>query len=319
MRLGICISLQGGWVPGRPEPADFGYVREIALLAEEAGFASLWFPDHLLNPIHGERAPCLEGWTAAAALAPLTKRVVLAHTTLCTAFRNPAVLAKQAATLQEISGGRFWLSLGAGYLEAEFRAYGLPWAEHAQRIARAREALQLIRRLFVEETVDFRGEFYALEGGALEPKPDPVPLLWYGGSSEPSRELAVERADGWLTTGGGLEDVRAKLADIEERLGYHGRTPEEFRVGVLTGLVFLRETDEEAQKAAVRTLGEEGARRARQAGLVGSPKTVAQALQAYAQLGVDPLILRFSPGLEELQRFVELGGGLIRAVPPQAP
>lgn len=308
MELGLCISLQGGWVPGRPEPVHFEYVREIALLAEEAGFASLWFPDHLLNPIHGERAPCLEGWTVAAALAPLTKQVVLAHTTLSVAFRNPAVLAKQAATLQEISGGRFWLSLGAGFFEPEFRAYGLPWAEHPKRIARAREALRIIRRFFAEETVDFREEFYALEGGVLEPKPEPVPLLWYGGNSQPSRELAAELADGWLTTGTGegLEDMRAKLADIRKRVGRHGRDPEGFRVGVLMGLVFVRESDEEAREAAVRVLGEEGARRARQSGLVGSPKTITQTLESYARLGVDPLILRFSPGLEELERFAEL-------------
>jgi alkanesulfonate monooxygenase SsuD/methylene tetrahydromethanopterin reductase-like flavin-dependent oxidoreductase (luciferase family) len=122
MQLGVCISLQGGWVPGHPEPVSFDYVRRIALFAEEAGFDALWLPDHLLNPIHGERAPCLEGWTVAAALAPLTKRVVLAHTTLSVTFRSPAVLAKQATTLQEISGGRFWLSLGAGFFEPEFRA-----------------------------------------------------------------------------------------------------------------------------------------------------------------------------------------------------
>ncbi len=303
MKLGICISLQGGWLKDLNEPVSFDSVRKIALFAEAAGFDSLWLPDHLLNPIHGERAPCLEGWTVAAALAPLTKRIKLTHTTLSAAFRYPAVLAKQAATLQEISDGRFWLSLGAGFFEPEFRAYGLPWAEHDARIARAREVLQIIKALFVEETVDFQGEYYRLEQGILEPKPRPRPLIWYGGDSEPSRELALDHADGWLAGGAGPVEVRAKLQAMKEQLARRG--PRRLLYGLLTGLVIVRASDAQAQAAARRLVGEVGLEGALRTGLVGSPETVAGQIEQYAQSGVDQLILRFSPGLAELERFAE--------------
>lgn len=135
----------------------------------------------------------------------------------------------------------------------------------------------------------------------MEPKPHPRPLLWYGGNSAPSRELAADLADGWLTVGGGIDDVRAKLRDMDERLKRRGRA--RLRCGVLMDPVFVRESDEEAQKAAGRLLGEAGLKRVLQTGLVGSPETVIERLEAYARLGVDQLILRFSPGLEELERF----------------
>jgi FMNH2-dependent dimethyl sulfone monooxygenase len=305
VNLGICISLQGGWIPGAAEEASFDSVRRIALFAEEVGFDSLWLPDHLLNPIHGERAPCLEGWTVAAAVAPLTSRVKIAHPTLSAAFRHPAVLAKQAATLQEISGGRFWLGLGAGFFEPEFRSYGLPWAEHGARIARVREALEVIRRLFSEETVDFLGDYYALENGTLEPKPRPRPLIWYGGDSEPSREVAADLADGWLTIGRSPEDVRSKLADMDERIRRRGRRTA-LRIGVLTGLVFVGKSAADARDRAHRLLSPEETERALSDALVGGPETVARQIEQYARLGVDQLILRFHPGLESLERFAEL-------------
>lgn len=308
MKLGICISLQGGWLKGLNEPVSFDSVRKIALFAEAAGFDSLWLPDHLLNPIHGEQAPCLEGWTVAAALAPLTKSIKLAHTTLSAAFRYPAVLAKQATTLQEISGGRFWLSLGAGFFEPEFRAYGLPWAEHDRRIARASEALQIIKALFAEETAEFRGEYYQIKEGILEPKPRPRPLIWYGGNSGPSRELALDHADGWLTSGEGLAEVRATLQEMNEQVARRERR--RLLYGLLTGLVIVRESDAQAQAAARRLLGKLGLERALRTGLVGSPGTVAGQIEQYAQSGVDQLILRFSPGLAELERFVERVGPL---------
>jgi len=91
--------------------------------------------------------PSLEAWTLAAAIAEVTKRVIIAHTTLCEAFRYPAVLAKQAATLNEVSNGRFWLSIGAGWFKREYEAYGLPFYSHDEQVARARETVQIIKRL----------------------------------------------------------------------------------------------------------------------------------------------------------------------------
>ena len=132
VRIGLYLPVYGGWLPqsgsakalesgvsfdGDGEhPPTYAYVKRVAVKAEEIGVDSLWIPDHMLNPIKGEKAPSLEAWTLATALAEATDKVIIAHTTLCEAFRYPAVLAKQGATLADISGGRFLLSLGAGWM-----------------------------------------------------------------------------------------------------------------------------------------------------------------------------------------------------------
>jgi len=155
--------------------------------------------------------------------------------------------------------------------------------------------LQIIKALFTEETVEFRGEYYQIRGGILEPKPRPRPLIWYGGDSGSSRELALTHADGWLTGGGGLEETRDKLHRMNEQVARLGRG--RLLYGLLTGLVIVRASDAQAQAEAGRLLGK--------VGLVGSPQTVARQIEEYAQLGIDQLILRFSPGLAELERFAE--------------
>ena len=118
IKIGIYLPVYGGWLRGVEEEENlptYDYVKKVAIEAEKIGIDSLWIPDHLLNPIKGERSPCLEAWTVAAAIVEATDRII-SHTTLCEAFRYPAVLAKQAATLAEISKGRFLLSIGAGWL-----------------------------------------------------------------------------------------------------------------------------------------------------------------------------------------------------------
>lgn len=139
-KLGVYIPVYGGWLRGVEEGEEdtcYSYALETALRAEEMGIESIWVPDHMLNPIKGERTGSLEAWTTLSALAAVTERVELFHTTLCQGFRYPSVLAKMAATLDDVSGGRFRLGLGAGWYKREFQAYGLPWHDHDRRIDRA--------------------------------------------------------------------------------------------------------------------------------------------------------------------------------------
>jgi FMNH2-dependent dimethyl sulfone monooxygenase len=127
-RLGIYIPLYGGWIRGAPpeEEVTYANAKKAALAAEEAGIHSLWVADHLLNPIKGQNQPSLEAWTTLTGLAAVTKRVELFHTTICQGFRYPAVLAKMCVTMQDLAKGRFSLSIGAGWFQREFEAYGLP-------------------------------------------------------------------------------------------------------------------------------------------------------------------------------------------------
>jgi len=321
VKIGLYLPVYGGWLPRRGSAKalesgvtfqgegehfpTYKYLRELALKAQEIGVDSLWIPDHLLNPIKGERAPSLEAWTLATALAEATDRVTIAHTTLCEAFRYPAVLAKQGALLAEISQGRFLLSLGAGWFKREYQAYGLPFFSHEERIERAREAMTIIRRLWEEEEVTFQGQFYSVEKGVLEPKPSPRPSIWYAGMSHPSRELVADLAEGWLMAGGTLEEVEVNIVDMMERLERRGRDKIDFAV---PGLSFIRDSDAEAEELVERLTG--GNRkildRTLDTGLVGSPNTVAQKVRALAGKGADHVLFQLTPTLEELTRVEEV-------------
>ena len=321
VKVGLYLPVYGGWLPRKDSakakasgvsfeeegehPPTYAYVREVALKAEEIGVDSLWIPDHLLNPIKGERAPCLEAWTLAVALAEATSRITIAHTTLCEAFRYPGVLAKQGALLAEISRGRFILSLGAGWFRREYQAYGLPFLSHDERIERAREAMTLVRRLWEEEEVAFHGRFYSVDRGILEPKPLPRPPLWYAGMSHPSRELVADMAEGWLMAGGTLEDVERNILDMEGRLEKRGRDRIDMAV---PGLAFIRATDREAEGLVERVTG--GNRkvldRTLDTGLVGSPRTVAQKVLALADKGAHHVLFQLTPTLEEMDYLKEV-------------
>ena len=316
IKIGMYLPIYGGWLPSRRSvkvQADgiyfekekdrlptFDYVKRVSLKAEKIGIDSLWIPDHMLNPIKGEQAPSLEAWTLATAIAEATKSVIITHTCLCEAFRYPAVLAKQATTLNEISNGRFWLSIGAGWFKREYEAYGLPFYSHNDRVDRTREAIQIIKRLWKENSVTFAGKYYSIVKGVLEPKPDPEPLIWYGGMSNISRNLIAEEADGWLMKGGSLEEIKENIVDMYKRLRKKGRNKIEFAIPALT---FIRDTDKNAKNIVEQTT--EGYKnvfnRTMDTGLVGSPETVAQKIKKLESIGIDHVLLQLAPTLTELQ------------------
>ena len=142
----------------------------MARAAEAVGFDSLWLGDHLLYDLpSGARGPW-EVWTSLAALAAVTERVELGPLVASTGFHAPAMLAKQAATVDAISGGRLILGLGAGWNEREYRAFGFPFD---RRVARFAESFTIIRTLLRDGRIDFAGEFYRLEDCVLDPPPSP--------------------------------------------------------------------------------------------------------------------------------------------------
>ena len=151
--------------------ASWKQVAAMARLAEEVGLDSIWLGDHLLYDLpEGRRGPW-EAWSMLAALAAVTERVELGPLVAALPFHNPAVLAKKAATVDEISGGRLILGVGAGWNQVEFEAFGLPYD---RRIARFAEAFTIVRTLLSEGRIDFRGEFYTLVDCELLPRPIPT-------------------------------------------------------------------------------------------------------------------------------------------------
>jgi FMNH2-dependent dimethyl sulfone monooxygenase len=294
----------GGWLQGaiREEPkVTFDYIRKSAVLTEELGFDSIWIADHLLNPIKGADAACYEAWTMMSALSTMTNRVKLSHATLCQGFRNPALLAKMSSTLQEISGGRFTLTLGAGWYKREFEAYGFEWHEHDTRIARAKEQIEIIRSLWTEPVTNYEGAFYSLGQGILEPKPDPVPEIWFGGESDASKKVAASLADGWLFYPTPIEDVETKIRSLDSLL--NGRKIKY----VASSHVILGKTNEDAQKKLREVAGGdlELVSGIEKTGLVGSPETIKEKMELISRAGVDVLLLRFSHTIDDLRLFAD--------------
>src|SRR5215472_3842700 len=177
MKIGIVLPM-GDEPPIQPLPLTYLDIRTLAVQAEEAGFDSIWLYDHLLIRFPDQPTTGLwECWTLLAALAEATKRVELGTLVLCTAFRNPAVLAKMAATLDAVSDGRFILGIGAGWHKPEFDAFGIPFDHKG---ARFEEALHIITQLLRKGYVDFQGKYYSAPDCALlprGPRPEGPPIL----------------------------------------------------------------------------------------------------------------------------------------------
>lgn len=308
-KLGVYIPVYGGWVrgveEGEKEPS-FDYASETAIKAEEIGIQSIWIADHMLNPIKGERANSLEAWTTLTAIGAITSKVELFHTTICQGFRYPAVLAKMGSTLDDVSKGRFRLALGAGWFKREFESYGAPWHDHDTRIERSREQIEIIKALWTKPVTTYKGRFFEIKGGILEPKPvqKPHPPIWWGGESDKSRQLVADYADGWLISSSTIQEAEDKIRDMTGRLDERGR--KEIKHSI-PGRIYVGATDKDAEKRVKSlpgmnpTLLEDLILR----GFVGSPQTIAERIQRLADLGFDYIVLQPSPAIKTLEEIEE--------------
>jgi alkanesulfonate monooxygenase SsuD/methylene tetrahydromethanopterin reductase-like flavin-dependent oxidoreductase (luciferase family) len=196
----------------------------MARAAEECRFDSLWVGDHLLyrDP---DRGPW-DCWTTLAWLAGITERVTLGPLVACTAFHPPGVLARQAAAVDELCGGRLVLGLGAGWNEPEFRAFGLPFDHH---VSRFEEAFEIVRRLLDGERVTFHGRFHAADDAVLLPPPARRPKLMIGANAPRMLSIALPHVDGWNTWftryGNTAEGFARHNAEIDVAAERAGRDP----------------------------------------------------------------------------------------------
>ena len=199
----------------------------MARAAEECGFDSLWVGDHLLYRGDGrpERGPW-DCWATLAWLAGVTERVQLGPLVACTAFHAPGLLARQTATVDELSGGRLVLGLGAGWNDAEFRAFGLP-LDH--RVSRFGEAFEIVRRLLAGERVTFAGRFHTVADAVLLPEPRRTPALMLGANRPRMLAIGLPHVDVWNTWythyGNTVEGFASHNADISAAAELSGRDP----------------------------------------------------------------------------------------------
>ncbi len=259
----------------------------MARLGEQLGFDSVWVGDHLLyrDDIHGVRGPW-EAWTMLAGIASSTSRIAIGPLVACASFHNPAMLAKLAATVDEISGGRLVLGLGAGWNETEYRAYGFPF-DH--RVARFAEAFTIIRTLLREGRIDFEGEFYSARDCELVPRPRPGgPPLMVGSMGERMLALTVPYVDSWNAwyswTGNRPEGVAALRAKVDAACTAAGRPPSDVERTVavlvrLPGATGIRDPDLAEGVSP----------------LEGSAEAMAEGLRAYARAGIGQVQLVIDP------------------------
>src|SRR5919202_5573892 len=195
MKVGAVVRL--GPVAEGSQPGRYTEIRHMARAMEAAGLVSIGLYDHLLYRWPGRPSDGIwECWTMLAALAEATERVELGPLVICTPFRNPALLAKMATTLDEISGGRLTLGVGAGWHQPEFDAFGYPFDHRASRFE---EALRIIRPLLRDGSVDFNGRYHAAPDCEIVPRgprPDGPPLM-LAGRGPRMLDLAARYADSW--------------------------------------------------------------------------------------------------------------------------
>jgi len=256
----------------------------LAQAAEASGFDSMWLGDHLLYRGDGrpERGPW-EAWTLLSALAAVTERIDLGPLVACLAFHSPALIAKMAATVDEVSGGRLVLGVGAGWNEPEFHAFGIPF-DH--RVSRFEESFEIVRRLLSGERVTLAGRFWQTDDAVLLPKPARRPPIMVGSAGERVLSIALPHVDAWNTwydnygnTAEGFAALNAKVSDAAVQVG---RRPE----GISRSACVLVVLD---RAAADRPL-EEGL-----PPLEGSPDRIAAGLRDLAEAGADKAILVVSP------------------------
>ena len=269
----------------------------MARTAEAVGFDSLWVTDHLLHRKDAEERGPWECWSLISALAAVTDRVEIGTLVLCNSFRNPAHLAKMADTVDEISGGRLILGLGAGWNEPEYRAFGFPF-DH--RVDRFEEAIQIIHGLLRNGAIDFDGVYYQARDCVLRPRgPRPTgPPILIGTISPRMLAMTVRYADEWnvwfSTTSNRVEKVRDLLATVDSACIEAGRDPASLRRSVA---VKIEVGPHEPSAMSVDPLR-------------GSAEELAQQIREHANAGLDAIQVWLEPntvaGIEAFGRVLEV-------------
>lgn len=252
--------------------------------AEAAGFDGLWYADHFMpNQRDPAEGPVQEAFMVLAGIAAAVPRVRIGPLVAGNTYRNPAVLAKMAATIDDISGGRFVLGLGAGWQENEHRAYGLQFESFKWRFDRLEEACQVITSLFSQARTDFEGTHYRIENAPLDPKPvqSPLPLLIGGGGEKRTLRIVATYANEW-NVWGTPEILAQKGAVLDQHCQAIGRDPSEVQRSAVA-LLFIN--DEQAANDKLRNMGIE------RPCVIGTVGEVGEQMAGFVAAGVDEFIV----------------------------
>ncbi|KML41800.1 LLM class flavin-dependent oxidoreductase [Cytobacillus firmus] len=334
MKYGFWLPIFGGWlrnVEDESMPPTFEYAKNVIQSAEEWGYSTTLIAELYLNDIKGPGHDSIEAWSTAAALAAVTEKIEI-MTAIRPGFHNPAVAAKMAANIDQISNGRFTLNVVSAWWAEEARQYGGVFTEHDERYARTEEFIDVLKGLWTEDTFSYSGQFYNLNDTKLAPKPvqRPNPILYAGGESEIGKQTIAEKCDAYVMHGGTVEEIDRKIAEMKTRRQQTGNVP--FSSFGMAAYVICRETEEEAlvELEKITTVKDSSgyagfkdfttkshleqqiqlqdysvSNRGLRPNLVGTPEQIADRILQYEETGLDLLLLQFSPQLEEMERFAK--------------
>jgi dimethylsulfone monooxygenase len=332
MRYGYWLPIFGGWLRNVADEGmqpTWDYARRLAQRSEKIGYDLTLIAELFLNDIKGIDAPALDAWSTAAGLAAVTETLELMVAVRPT-FHSPAMLAKQAANIDQISGGRLALNVVSSWWSDEARRYGVHFDKHDDRYARTAEWLHVVNEAWTAPRTTFTGKYYKVEELVVEPKPvrTPRPVIYAGGESEAAKNLIASSCDAYVMHGDPPERIAEKITDMRRRRDAAGLPPMKYGVA---GYAIVRETEKEARDEITRitdvkpgtpgyanyqdwltntqleqrvTLEEYSvSNRGLRSGLVGTAEQVSERVAAFEKAGADLLLLQFSPQLEEMERF----------------
>ncbi|GCE17091.1 LLM class F420-dependent oxidoreductase [Dictyobacter kobayashii] len=313
MALKFGVIVPQGWrmdLVGITDPVE-GYetMTRVAREAEELGFDSIWLFDHFHTVPQPTQEPTFECWTSTAALSRDTKRVRIGQMVTCNSYRNPALLAKMASTVDVLSHGRLNFGIGAGWYEHEYNAYGYDFPDGPTRLRQLRDALRIIRAMWTEEEAVVEGKYLHVNGAINQPegvqKPH-IPILIGGAGEKVTLKLVAQYADACNIQHLDNEGLARKFAIIKEHCDNVGRDYNSIWRTVLFNCA-IAETDQEALAKSAPYQRNVPADRIRQQALVGTPDAIYKRVQEIEQAGAQELIifLQDSAQLESLRMFAK--------------
>ena len=343
IRFGFCVPIFACPGPNlfrtpNVQSIDPAAAMDLAKQADALGYDSIWVADHLML---GKDDAILEGWTVISAIAGATRRARLGMIHQALLFRNPALAAKMAATLDQISGGRLIHFMDCGYLRREYVSFGMPWDDLEARVARLAEATELILALWsAEEPLTWHGPAYSVTDAVCRPGPlqRPHPPLWFGETTPGVLDLCARVGQGWNTTPVSVPELRQRLDLLDEACRAAGRNRSELELSLETQILIApdRETlrrrlaemaelagstiddmpdeirpfidnylDDPAFDAYITGTSDELPLRLRETWIVGTPDEVEARLRAYMAEGIAHVLLWFmdAPRPDGLQLF----------------
>ncbi|MBK87881.1 MAG: LLM class F420-dependent oxidoreductase [Gammaproteobacteria bacterium] len=267
-----------------PNPSQtYADVRQLAMHVEQTGWDGFWYADHFMPNAPDTHVPWPEAWIALAAIGAEVPRLRIGTLVTGNTYRHPAVLAKMAVTLDHITQGRVVLGLGSGWQENEHQHYGIEFGSVGERLEKLDEACHVIKALLTKRQSNYNGKYYQLDNATLEPKPlhQKLPLMIGGGGERVTLRITAEHADEW-NVWGTVDTLQHKMRILDQHCADLGRDPKSIQRSAVA-LLFMSEDDKILEQARANA--------AQRPSIIGTPDAVRDIIHAYAEAGVDELIV----------------------------